>query len=102
VTGPARDAYADTIADLEAAIMLHLDTFQRLPLAGGNHAGTGADPATDNGAAEGTRVKSFNRAKLVCACYPQRSIRVSPKQAARGPILCGTCGKEFRPEDNTR
>jgi hypothetical protein len=43
---------------------------------------------------------TFNRAKLVCACYPERGIRVSPKQAARGPILCGACGKESLPQDH--
>jgi hypothetical protein len=102
VTGQARAAYADTIADLEAAIMLHLDTFQRLRLAGSGHASAGTDPAGDGGAAEEAGGKTFNRAKLVCACYPERSIRVSPRQAARGPIVCGACGKEFLPEDDTR
>ncbi len=77
VTDPARAAYAGAIADLEAAI-----------------------PAGDNRAAEGAGGRTFNRAKLVCACYPERSIRVSPKQAARGAILCGVCGKEFLPEDD--
>jgi len=42
--------------------------------------------------------QTFNRSKLVCDCYPERSIRVSPKQAARGPILCGVCSAEFRPQ----
>jgi hypothetical protein len=94
VTDQARAAYAGTIADLEAAITLHPDSLQRPRLAGGR-ASTGADPARDGGAAERAGAKTFNRAKLVCACYPERSIRVSPKQAARGPILCGACGKEF-------
>ena len=44
--------------------------------------------------------RTFNRAKLVCACYPERGIRVSPKQAARGSILCGACGKESLPQDD--
>ncbi|HZD73505.1 MAG TPA: hypothetical protein VE776_06410 [Actinomycetota bacterium] len=99
LAGPARTAYADTIADLEAAITLHLDTFQRLRLAGIGRASSGTDPATGNRGAEGTGGKTFNRVKLVCACSPQRSIRISPKQAARGPIVCGACGKQFRPED---
>lgn len=98
VTDPARAAYAGAIADLEAAITLHLDTFQRPRPDGTGRAGT--DPAGDNRAAEGAGGRTFNRAKLVCACYPERSIRVSPKQAARGAILCGVCGKEFLPEDD--
>jgi hypothetical protein len=99
VSDPARAAYTDTITDREAAILLHLDTFKRPRLAGTGQAGT--DPDGSGGAAEGAGGRTFNRAKLVCACYPERSIRVSPKQAARGPILCGTCGKEFLPEDDT-
>lgn len=97
VTDRVRAVYADTITDLEAAIWLHLDTFQRPRLAGAGKASVGTDPAGNNGTAEGAGGKTFNRAKLVCACYPERSIRVSPKQAARGPILCGACGKEFLP-----
>jgi hypothetical protein len=78
LTDQARTMYAETIGELDAAITLHLETFRRL--AGGG--------------------QTFTRAKLVCACYPERSIRVSPKQAARGPILCGVCGAEFQAEDD--
>jgi hypothetical protein len=93
----AQTFYADTIAELDAAIGLHLDTFRRLRLAGGGQASPGTTPEGD-GAGEGEGGKRFNRAKLVCGCYPERSIRVSPKQAARGPIRCGVCGGEFQPE----
>jgi hypothetical protein len=100
MTEQARTTYADTITDLEAAITLHLDTFRRRRLGGTGQAGTGAGPTGDDGAAGGTGERTFNRAKLVCACYPERSLRVSPKQAARGPILCGACGQEFLPGDD--
>jgi hypothetical protein len=92
----AQGCYADAIAELDAAIGLHLDTFRRLRL-GGGQASPGTTPEGDGGG-EGEGGKGFNRAKLVCECYPERSIRVSPKQAARGPILCGVCGGEFQPE----
>jgi hypothetical protein len=96
-----RQVYATTIGDLDAAITLHLDTFRRLGLAGQGQ----PDPRTDgedqgDGEAEGDGGKTFNRSKLVCDCYPERSIRVSPRQAARGPILCGICDGEFHPEDD--
>lgn len=73
-----RRAYAAVICDLEATIPLYLDTFRPGPRA------TGGDGE-----------KTFNRAKLICRCSPERIIRVSPQQAARGPILCGTCRAEF-------
>jgi hypothetical protein len=94
--------YADTIAELDAAITLHLDTFRRLGLAGGGQPDPGAGGEDQgDGQTEGDGgAKTFNRAKLVCDCYPERSIRVSPKQAQRGPILCGICDGEFRPEDD--
>src|SRR6266545_4070769 len=53
-----------------------------------------------DGEAEGAGDKTFNRSKLVCDCYPERSIRVSPRQAERGPILCGICDGEFHPGDD--
>jgi hypothetical protein len=90
----AQISYADTIAELDAAITLHLDTFRRLRLTGGSQTTADGDGADDQG--EGG--KTFNRSKLVCDCYPERSIRVCPKQADRGPILCGVCGGEFQPE----
>jgi hypothetical protein len=89
--------YADTIAELDTAIGLHLDTFRRLRL-GGGQATPGTTSEGDGGDGEEGGGKSFNRSKLVCDCYPERSIRVSPKQAERGPILCGVCGGEFQPE----
>jgi hypothetical protein len=92
----AQSFYADTIAELDTAIGLHLDTFRRLRPAGG-HADPGGTTAPE-GDGEGEGGKAFNRAKLVCDCYPERSIRVSPKQAERGPILCGVCGGQFQPE----
>src|SRR6266511_1246630 len=95
LTQPVREAYAATIGDLDAAITLHLDTFRRLGLAGQGQPDTSTDGET-----EGDGEKTFNRSKLVCDCYPERSIRVSPKQAARGPILCGICDGEFHPEDD--
>jgi hypothetical protein len=90
--------YADTIAELDAAITLHLDTFRRLRLGGGQTNGT--TPQGDGASGEDQGGKTFNRSKLVCDCYPERSIRVSPKQATRGPILCGVCGAEFQPQSD--
>lgn len=100
LTDDTRKFYATTIADLDRAITLHLDTFRRLGLAGQGQ----PDPGTEgkdqgDGEAGGDGEKTFNRSKLVCDCYPERSIRVSPRQAARGPILCGICDGEFHPED---
>src|SRR6266536_1425208 len=89
--------YADTIAELDAAITLHLDTFRRLQLTGDGQPDPGTTPPEGDGG-DGEGGKTFNRSKLVCGCYPERSIRVSPKQAERGPILCGVCGGEFQPE----
>src|SRR6266540_3434174 len=99
LTDQARDGYADTIADLDAAITLHLDTFRRLGLAGGQPDPDAGDQDQGDGETGGEGGgKTFNRSKLVCDCYPERSIRVSPKQAERGPIVCGICDAEFRPE----
>ncbi len=92
--------YTDTIAELDAAITLHLDTFRRLGLAGGRPDAGAEGQDQGDGQPDGDGGKTFNRSKLVCDCYPERSIRVSPKQAARGAILCGICDGEFRPEDD--
>jgi hypothetical protein len=94
----ARIFYADTIAELDAAIGLHLDSFRRLRL-GGVQTTADTTPEGDGAGGEEGGGKTFNRSKLVCDCYPERSIRVSPKQAERGPILCGMCGAEFRSYD---
>ncbi len=86
--------YADTIAELDEAIGLHLDTFRRLGLAGGQpEPGAGGQDQGD-GQADGEGGKTFNRSKLACDCYPERSIRVSPRQADRGPFL--TAGRPRR------
>jgi len=102
LTQQTREVYADTIAELDAAITLHLDTFRRLGLAGDGQPDTSPEDGDGQGGggAEGDGEKTYNRSKLVCDCYPERSIRVSPKQAARGPILCGICDGEFHPEDD--
>jgi hypothetical protein len=102
LTEVAASCYADTIAELDAAITLHLDTFRRLRLAGGGQATPGTTTPEGDGAGEDQGGKTFTRAKLVCDCCPKRSIRVSPKQAGRGPILCGVCGGEFRPEGDLK
>jgi hypothetical protein len=100
LTPEAREGYATTIGELDAAITLHLDTFRRLGLSGQGQPDPGAGSQDQgDGQAEGDGGKTFNRSKLVCDCYPERSIRVSPRQAARGPILCGICDGEFRPQD---
>ena len=68
------------------------------PLVGhvdGLSSGEGVEPA-----AQHLLPHAFNRSKLVCDCYPERSIRVSPRQADRGPILCGLCDSEFHPQDD--
>jgi hypothetical protein len=101
LTDQAREGYAHTIVTLDEAITLHLDTFRRLGLAGGDQPGTNPDGEDQgDGQAEGGGEKTFNRSKLVCDCYPERSIRISPKQAERGPILCGICEVEFHPQDD--
>jgi hypothetical protein len=61
----------------------------------GEHEPGAGGQGQGDGQAEGTGEKTFNRSKLVCDCYPERSIRVSPRQAERGPILCGICGGDF-------
>jgi hypothetical protein len=98
LTDHARAVYADKIGELDTTITLHLDTFRRLRLAGGGLADPGITTPEGDGAGEDGGEKTFNRSKLICGCYPERSIRVSPKQAARGPILCGICGAEFQPD----
>ncbi len=101
LTQPVREAYAATIGDLDAAITLHLDTFRRLGVAGQGQPDPSAEGEDQgDGEAEGAGDKTFNRSKLVCDCYPERSIRVSPRQAERGPILCGICDGEFHPGDD--
>ena len=37
------------------------------------------------------------RLLLECHCAPPRKLRVSPKIAEAGPILCGVCDAEFQP-----
>jgi len=98
LTDHAHQVYADTIRELDTAITLHLDTFRRLRLAGGDQDDPGTTTPEGDGGDQDDGSKTFNRSKLACDCYPERSIRVSPKQAARGPILCGVCGAEFQPE----
>src|SRR6266545_1644885 len=93
--------YADTIAELDAAITLHLDTFRRLRLTGGGQADPGTTTPEGDGAGEGEGGKTFNRSKLACDCYPERAIRVSPKQSERGPILGVVCGGEFQPKGDS-
>ncbi len=41
------------------------------------------------------REKTNTRPLYICACEPERKIRVSPKTADQGPILCGVCEHEF-------
>ncbi len=101
LTQQAREDYADTISDLDEAITLHLDTFRRLGIAGGQpDPGAGGQDQGDGQTDGDGSAKTFNRSKLVCDCYPERSIRVSPRQAERGPILCGICDSEFHPQDD--
>src|SRR6266511_5891689 len=70
---PTSEVYATTIAGLDTAITLHLDTFRRLGLAGGSQPDTSPDDGEDqgDGEAEGAGEKRFNRSKLVCDCYPE-------------------------------
>jgi hypothetical protein len=100
LTAETREGYAEAIGELDEAITLHLDTFRRLGVAGGQPEPGAGDQDQGDGEAEGDDGgKTFNRSKLVCDCYPERSIRVSPRQAERGPILCGICDGEFHPQD---
>lgn len=38
-----------------------------------------------------------DREKVVCQCDPPRLVRVSQLTLAKGPIICGVCGKSFAP-----
>lgn len=40
------------------------------------------------------------RLTTVCECGPPRRLQVTPKQLGEGPIRCGNCGADFRPERN--
>jgi hypothetical protein len=92
VIGPARPEDTSVIAALHEA---------ESGLASQGQPEPGADDQDQgDGQAEGSGEKTFNRSKLVCDCSPERSIRVSPRQAARGPILCGICNGEFHPDDS--
>jgi hypothetical protein len=64
---PARAGYAAAIGDLDAAITLHLDTFRRRRCAHANR-GTDDGQADGKGDTGASGERTFNRAKLTCAC----------------------------------
>jgi hypothetical protein len=84
--------YADTLADLGAAIRLYRDTFRRLGLLGGH----GQDKGQDGDGQQPTG-KAGERFKVACGCQPPRSFWIRAKQYTPGPISCGVCGQDFRP-----
>lgn len=92
----ARQAYASTIAALDAAIAAHMDTFHRLGLVGGKSEG---DDETGKGGAEAPKMpaapKPKSRSNLKASCGCGRIIRASAKVLADAPITCGTCGQDF-------
>jgi hypothetical protein len=45
-----------------------------------------------------TKAPRVDRLSLCCGCNPPRKFRIGRTVAAQGPIVCGVCGKEFRPE----
>lgn len=69
------EAYAETVADLTAALML----WRRAEV-------TVSKP------------KDRNNVKAICGC--DRVIRVSRKVLAEAPILCGACEKTFEADDD--
>ena len=86
--------YADTLADLGAAIRLYRDTFRRLGLLGGQGQGEGQD--SDGQQPTG---KTSERFKVACGCQPPRSFWIRAKQYTPGPITCAVCGEDFQPQD---
>jgi len=75
VTPGTREAYAEVIAALGAALRLHRTS-----------------EATDGPG------KSKKPGPPACVCDCGRRIRVAKSVLAAGPILCGICGTEFTPE----
>lgn len=41
------------------------------------------------------RLKPANRLYLQCSCDEPRRIQISPRVAAKGPVICGVCGEPF-------
>jgi hypothetical protein len=74
-----QDAYRQTIEELTAA----LDVYRR----GNVRTATAAS-------------KSRNQPVAVCACGPDRKIRVSAKQLEDAPIMCRGCGQDFEMVDS--
>lgn len=94
LTDAARETYAETIAALDEAIAVYLDTFAGLSLQGGQEGGDGAKGLAAPGAAP--KGKSRNNPKAVCGCEEPRILRASKKVLEEGPILCGLCREEFQ------
>jgi hypothetical protein len=49
-----------------------------------------------------SRVRTPDRLTLQCQCDDPRKLRVSKTVAARGPIICGVCGKAFAGPDASK
>jgi hypothetical protein len=74
--------YADTLADLGAAIRLYRDTFRRLGLLGGQGHGEGQDGQDGDG--QPPTGKTGERFKVACGCQPPRSFWIRAKQYTPG------------------
>jgi hypothetical protein len=44
------------------------------------------------------RPGSISRLTIQCACVPSRLARISATTLDRGPIICGVCSTEFKPQ----
>lgn len=86
------ERYAEVIAQLQAAITTYLDTFVGLDLSGSG-GGDGKLPTPPKGGKDGKR--STNYVKAVCSCETPRTIRISARTLAEGPVACGLCGEAF-------
>lgn len=76
LTDDARRRYATDLKELERLIPVLLPYLQ---------------PPTS------TRSRT-DRVSLACGCSPPRKVRVGRTVAAQGPIVCGVCNEEFKPE----
>jgi hypothetical protein len=80
----AAERYASEIATLRDAVQIARRLDSRTA------AGAAGRDRTGQGPSAGDRVKT---PPLLCGCG--RRVRMAPSVAARGPVLCGSCGSEF-------
>jgi hypothetical protein len=84
------ERYADTVAALDEAIVAHLDTFKGWVGTGNSTTAGGVAEPPAKPAPKSKR----NNDKATCGCG--RIIRASKKVLAEAPIICGSCGEEFK------